>query len=94
MCRGRALAALAAFVVAAAAPPLRADDFQISYAAGSRDAAGRMMGGTEMRVLAAHGGRLFAGKTGLDRRAGRPRKFLRSMPPAAAGGSSIGLMSA
>jgi hypothetical protein len=35
--------------------------FQISYAAGGRDAAGRFMGGTEMRVLAAHRGKLFAG---------------------------------
>jgi hypothetical protein len=29
--------------------------------AGSRDDAGRLMGGTEMRVLAAHAGRLYAG---------------------------------
>ena len=29
--------------------------------AGSRDDAGRFMGGTEMRVLAAHGGKLYAG---------------------------------
>jgi hypothetical protein len=35
--------------------------FQISYVAGGRDAAGHFMGGTEMRVLAAHLGRLFAG---------------------------------
>jgi hypothetical protein len=35
--------------------------FQISYVAGGRDAAGRFMGGTEMRVLAAHLGKLFAG---------------------------------
>ena len=32
-----------------------------SFIAGSRDVAGRLMGGTEMRALAAHGGRLFAG---------------------------------
>lgn len=38
-----------------------ADDFQISYAAGFRDPAGRFAGGTEMRLLLAHGGRLFAG---------------------------------
>jgi hypothetical protein len=36
-------------------------DFQISYVAGGRDAAGRFMGGTEMRLLAAHLGKLFAG---------------------------------
>ncbi len=35
--------------------------FQISYAAGGRDATGHFIGGTEMRVLAAHLGRLFAG---------------------------------
>src|SRR5438874_13259607 len=39
----------------------RADDFQVSYAAGSRDEAGRFAGGTEMRLLVAHAGRLFAG---------------------------------
>jgi hypothetical protein len=39
----------------------RADDFQISYAAGSRDEAGRFAGGTEMRLLTPHGGRLYAG---------------------------------
>jgi hypothetical protein len=35
--------------------------FQISYVAGGRDTFGRFMGGTEMRVLAAHIRRLFAG---------------------------------
>jgi hypothetical protein len=35
--------------------------FKISYVAGGRDAAGRFMGGTEMRVLAAQQGKLFAG---------------------------------
>jgi hypothetical protein len=39
----------------------RADDFQVSYAAGSRDEAGRFAGGTEMRLLTTHGGRLYAG---------------------------------
>jgi hypothetical protein len=39
----------------------RATGFQISYVAGGRDAAGRFMGGTEMRVLATHQGKLFAG---------------------------------
>jgi hypothetical protein len=35
--------------------------FEVSFIAGARDDAGRFMGGTEMRVLAAHGGRLYAG---------------------------------
>jgi hypothetical protein len=40
---------------------VRADDFQLSFAVGSRDTAGRFAGGTEMRLLTAHGGRLYAG---------------------------------
>src|SRR6266446_5692113 len=49
-------------------------DFAVSFTAGARDDAGRFMGGTEMRVLAAHGGRLYAGngywedQPGPDRR--------------------------
>ena len=35
--------------------------FAVSFMPGSRDAAGRFMGGTEMRVLAAHAGRFYAG---------------------------------
>jgi hypothetical protein len=35
--------------------------FEVSFQAGPRDAAGRFMGGTEMRVLAAHAGKLYAG---------------------------------
>lgn len=35
--------------------------FNVSFMPGSRDDAGRFMGGTEMRVLAAHAGRLYAG---------------------------------
>jgi hypothetical protein len=35
--------------------------FVISFQPGSRDVAGRFMGGTEMRVLAVHSGKLFAG---------------------------------
>jgi len=38
-----------------------ATGFQASYVAGSHDAAGSYMGGTELRVLAAHKGRLYAG---------------------------------
>ena len=48
-------------VIAAFAAPSRADDFQVSYAAGSRDEAGRFAGGTEMRLLVAHSGKLYAG---------------------------------
>jgi hypothetical protein len=36
-------------------------DFQLSLAAASPDGAGRFMGGTELRVLAVHGGKLYAG---------------------------------
>ena len=35
--------------------------FEVSYTAGEHDAAGRFMGGTELRNLSAHGGRLYAG---------------------------------
>jgi hypothetical protein len=35
--------------------------FEASFLPGSRDEAGRFMGGTEVRVLAAHAGRLYAG---------------------------------
>src|SRR5215471_19532909 len=38
-----------------------AADFEVSYQPGSRDGAGRFMGGTEMRVFAAHAGKLYAG---------------------------------
>jgi hypothetical protein len=35
--------------------------FRIAYAPGTRDVAGRFMGGTEIRALTAHSGRLYAG---------------------------------
>jgi hypothetical protein len=35
--------------------------FQLSFAPGSLDTAGRFMGGTEVRVLTTHGGKLYAG---------------------------------
>src|SRR5690349_11741037 len=59
----RALAVLASLGAVVAAPfaQVRADDFQISFAAGSPDAAGHFAGGTEMRLLTAHAGRLYAG---------------------------------
>ncbi len=36
-------------------------EFEVSFTPGSQDAAGRFMGGTEMRILAAHAGKLYAG---------------------------------
>jgi hypothetical protein len=41
--------------------PAQADDFQVSYVAGARDAAGHFLGGTEMRLLVAHAGKVYAG---------------------------------
>ena len=38
-----------------------ADGYEVSYAAGGKDAAGTFTGGTEMRVLAAYDGKLYAG---------------------------------
>jgi len=57
------LAVLGSIGAVAAAIPgqARADDFQVSFAAGGRDAAGRFAGGTEMRLLTAHAGKLYAG---------------------------------
>src|ERR1700689_547224 len=40
---------------------VRAEEYQVSYAAGSRDLNGHFMGGTEMRLLVAHAGKLYAG---------------------------------
>jgi hypothetical protein len=42
----------------AAAPQ---NGFEVSFIAGSRDDAGRFMGGTEMRILTSHAGKLYAG---------------------------------
>jgi hypothetical protein len=54
-----------ASVWAAQVPPSLAQApegaFAVSFVAGSRDNAGRLMGGTEMRVLAVHAGKLYAG---------------------------------
>ena len=36
-------------------------EFEVSFLPGSRDAEGRFMGGTEIRALVAHAGKLFAG---------------------------------
>jgi hypothetical protein len=59
--RALAVSAVACAVLVAATTLGRADDFQISYAAGSRDESGRFAGGTEMRLLTPHRGRLYAG---------------------------------
>lgn len=69
---GHSWASAAAFMacVGTAAAQQPATGFVSSYVAGSRDAAGRLMGGTEMRALAAHGGRLFAGNGYWDDRPG------------------------
>ena len=53
--------AVACAVLVAGTALGRADDFQVSYAAGSRDEAGRFAGGTEVRLLTPHVGRLYAG---------------------------------
>jgi hypothetical protein len=44
--------------------------FEVSFAAGSRDKVGRFMGGTEMRVLASHAGKLYAGNGYWEDRGG------------------------
>jgi hypothetical protein len=64
----RAIIGLAA--VAAVANGSRAQDFQVSYAAGASDETGRFTGGTEMRLLVAHGGRLYAGNGYWEERPG------------------------
>jgi hypothetical protein len=63
-------------VVAAAALPA---GFAVSFEAGSRDDAGRFMGGTEMRVLAGHAGKLYAGNGYWEDRPG-PGRLLRYGP--------------
>ena len=73
-----ALALLAGIgvLIAMPCPQVRADDFQISFAAGARDPAGNFAGGTEMRLLTAHAGRVYAGngywedRPGLEGRQG------------------------
>jgi hypothetical protein len=51
-------AVLALTGAAAAEPP---GEFEVSFRPGSQDSTGRFMGGTEMRILAAHAGKLYAG---------------------------------
>jgi len=90
--------AAACAVLAAGTTRGRADDFQVSYTAGSRDEAGRFAGGTEMRVLTTHEGRLYAGngtgRTALERRDRKAHKSWSSMRPAGAGGSITHLRNA
>ncbi len=58
----RLVAILLGGACAAASGSARGEgDFQLSFAAGSTDAAGHFTGGTELRVLAVHGGKLYAG---------------------------------
>jgi hypothetical protein len=48
-----------------------ASGFEVSFIAGSRDDAGRFMGGTEMRILTSHAGKLYAGNGYWEDRPGR-----------------------
>jgi hypothetical protein len=60
----RLVAILLGAACAAASGSARGEgDFQLSFAAGSTDAAGHFMGGTELRVLAVHSGKLYAGNS-------------------------------
>src|SRR6266568_8970514 len=61
LARNLRVLSVACAALAAATQQSRADDFQVSYAAGSHDEAGHFLGGTEMRLLVAHGGRLYGG---------------------------------
>jgi hypothetical protein len=56
---GGACAALSACAMPGSAS--NGNEFQLSFSAGSRDGVGHFMGGTEVRVLAGHGGKLCAG---------------------------------
>ncbi|MGO8800681.1 MAG: hypothetical protein ACLQJL_16550, partial [Roseiarcus sp.] len=52
---------IAVALLAVAAPAAAQDGFEPSFTAGTRDAAGRLMGGTELRILVGHRGKLYAG---------------------------------
>ena len=58
-------AALLSLVLLSAEPSATSAEakgsYEVSAVAGGRDAAGRFMGGTELRSLVAHGGRVYAG---------------------------------
>ena len=69
-------------------------DFHISYAPGTPDAARRFMGGTEIRVLGAHAGKLYAGNgdwrgPGRGLRGCRAHKSLSSTDPRRIGGLNM-----
>jgi len=59
--RGAAARLGTVLALCALAAPAGAQGFAVSYVAGYADPAGRFAGGTEMRLLAAHAGRLYAG---------------------------------
>ena len=71
--------------------------FDVSFIPGSRDDTGRFIGGTEMRVLAAHAGRLYAGNGYWEDRPGpeglQGRRSSFSTDQAHAGGSIAASMS-
>lgn len=76
---------------------VRAATFVPSYRAGARDEADQFAGGTEMRLLAAHAGKLYAGNGYREERpggtGGKVRKSWFLVRPTAAGGSIMHAMS-
>lgn len=62
---------LAGLLLCACAAPARADEFRTSFIAGGRDPAGHFAGGTEMRLLTDHAGKLYAGNGYWEDRPGR-----------------------
>lgn len=72
MCSHRTQFLVLAVVLGAFASPANAGEFQVSYSAGALDQAKQFVGGTEMRLLTAHEGRIYAGngywedRPGLD----------------------------
>src|ERR1700679_3323394 len=54
-------ASLAFFLLSSGYAHSETDVFELSYTAGSRDEAGHFAGGTELRLLTPHAGRLYAG---------------------------------
>jgi len=58
-------------IIAALCQQVRADGFDVSFSAGARDGAGRFAGGTEMRLLIGHAGKLYAGNGYWEDRPGR-----------------------
>jgi hypothetical protein len=54
-------ASLALLATSAGRARSQPQNFQLCYAAGAREEGGAFAGGTEMRLLTAHGGKLYAG---------------------------------